>query len=424
MQVDRLRVRNFSGFESQEFTFDPHFTLLIGDNATGKSSVLDALSIALGSWFLGIRGYARAVGIEADEVRVVAHKYQDSYSFDKQFPSRIEASGVAMGVPLTWARELGREGGRTTSIEAKSLSDIAEGAEKKVRAGEEVTLPLICTYGTERLWFESSHRTVARANGNRKGLPSRLDGYRDCINFSIEESSLVKWIRAQVSVGHQRKNETIAFQVFREATTNCVEGARNVYYDDRYNDLVVEFEGHGQQLFNNLSDGQRMMLTLAGDLARRATTLNPHLGAGVLKQTPGVVIVDELDLHLHPKWQRRVIHDLRRTFPRLQFIATTHSPQLIGEVPPAELRLLSEGGVVTPEHSFGVDSSRILEELMDAAPRNGSVEKRLKELFSLIDQEDFVNAHQLCLRLENEIGSSDPEITRARALMAFLETPA
>jgi predicted ATP-binding protein involved in virulence len=174
-------------------------------------------------------------------------------------------------------------------------------------------------------------------------------------------------------------------------------------------------------LFQNMSHGQQIMLGLVGDLARRASTLNPHLADQVLKETPGIVIIDELDLHLHPNWQRRVVRDLKRTFPALQFIATTHSPQLIGEVEPEQIRLLTTTDVFTPAHSFGLDSSRVLEEVMDAPRRNDSVDVLLRRLFDLIDREDISGALTVLPEVEAKLGPDDPEITRARTLMTFLE---
>jgi predicted ATP-binding protein involved in virulence len=133
-------------------------------------------------------------------------------------------------------------------------------------------------------------------------------------------------------------------------------------------------------------------------------------------------MVDELDLHLHPTWQRRVIHDLKTTFPSLQFIATTHSPQLIGEAEPNEIRLLDGGETTMPPRSFGIDSSRVLEEVMGTRSRNQSVEDALTQLFKFIDDEDFDSARSLLTEVEVKLGSDDPEVTRARALMAFLES--
>jgi predicted ATP-binding protein involved in virulence len=163
------------------------------------------------------------------------------------------------------------------------------------------------------------------------------------------------------------------------------------------------------------------MLTLVGDLAKRSATLNPHL-ADAARDTPGIVMIDELDQHLHPKWQRRVIRDLKTTFPSLQFIATTHSPQLVGEVRPEEIRLLDGGETTTPPRSFGIDSSRVLEEVMGASSRDDSVGDLLKHLFRSIDDEDFNAARSLLAGAEAKLGSGDPEVTRARALMTFLES--
>jgi predicted ATP-binding protein involved in virulence len=414
MRIDSLTVQNFDGFKDRTFSFNPRFNLLIGDNASGKTSVLDALAIAAGSWFLGIPGYERSPGIEPDEVRVAGHAHLDSYTFEKQFPSRIECSGIVMGQDIIWARELQREGGRTTTGEAGAIRDHAGEAARRVRAGEEITLPLICAYGTERLRNPG-------ANGTQ-GKPSRLDGYRRCLNFTIQETGLISWIRDQGTVTQHLKGDTIALSLVKGAITACMEGATSIYYDGRYKDLVVDLEGHGPQFFKNLSDGQRIMLMLVGDLAERAAMLNPHLGTNALQGTPGLVMIDELDLHLHPKWQRRVIQDLKTTFPSIQFIATTHSPQLVGEALPEEIRLLDGDETTVPPRSFGIDSSRVLEEVMGASSRDVSVNDLLKRLFKSIDEERFEDARALVSEVEVKLGPDDPEVMRARTLMTFLES--
>jgi predicted ATP-binding protein involved in virulence len=175
-------------------------------------------------------------------------------------------------------------------------------------------------------------------------------------------------------------------------------------------------------MFRNLSDGQRIMLTLIGDLAKRVIMLNPQLGRDVLQQTPGIVMIDELDLHLHPTWQRRVIHDLKRTFPQIQFVVTTHSPQLIGEALPREIRVLDHGSVSTPPRSFGVDSSRILEEVMHASPRNIDTKELLSRLAELIDKEDMAGARETLRIVEEKLGHDDPEVIGATTLIQLLES--
>jgi predicted ATP-binding protein involved in virulence len=424
MRIDRLKIQNFNGFESCEITFNPHFNLLVGDNASGKSTVLDALAILLDSWVLGIKGDENSGGILQDQVRLATHAFQDSFTFEKQFPARLEASGVILERSVTWARELARENGRTTYVEAKAVSSAANEAAIRVRAGSLVALPLICSYGTERLWYESRHYKKTRNKEEKKGQPSRFDGYEDCNEFEIQETALLDWIRAQYLDGLSlERSKTIAFKSIEHAVIECVEGATSLSYSERYKDAVVGIKPEGPQFFKNLSDGQRIMLTLIGDLVRRATTLNPHLGDEVLQKTSGVVLIDELDLHLHPIWQRRVIHDLKRTFPAVQFITTTHSPQLIGEAQPNEIRVLAEGRASIPPRSFGLDSSRVLEEVQGSVQRDPGVESLISQISEAIDAEKFDEAKRLLPDLESKLGPDDAEVTRARSLMKFLESP-
>jgi len=132
-------------------------------------------------------------------------------------------------------------------------------------------------------------------------------------------------------------------------------------------------------------------------------------------------MVDELDLHLHPKWQRRMIHDLKTTFPSLQFITTTHSPQLVGEAQPGEILLLDGEVTTSPPRSFGIDSSRILEEVMEPSPEMATSRTSWAPI-SVHRRRGFDGARRLLVEVETKLGPDDPEATRARALMTFLES--
>ena len=342
MKIEHLRITNFMRFASREFTFHPQFNLIVGENASGKSSVLDALSIAVDVWFLGLRAAQTAGGIDPKQVHVEPHHFGDSVSFEPQFPARIDVSGQVMGQNLAWGRELSSEKGRTTTSDARMLIDLAKEADRKARANEDVTLPMIGCYGVERLWFERAHRKLKKKKPAQK-LPSRFDGYRDCTSFEIQETDLLDWIRDQQEAGSARGTGTIALETVKQAIASCVEFAPDLYFDRRYKQLILGSELDDFQMFRNLSEGQRLLLTHIGDLARRVITLNPHLGRDALRQTPGVVMIDELDLHLHPKWQRRITEDLRRVFPNIQFIVTTHSPFLIQSLRSGEELVMLDG---------------------------------------------------------------------------------
>ncbi len=422
MRIDRIKLLNYKRFGAFEVALDPQFNLFVGDNASGKTTILDAITVGLDSWFIGMKGVQGIGSIDQDEVHVVAYPHGDVVSFEKQFPARVECEGVVMGRAVSWSRELARDNGRTTTVGAKALTAIAEEADGLVRKNESVTLPLVCTYGTERLWWETPQRKRASKKEPVKQYPSRFDGYRNCTAFEIQETDLLTWIRAEVSASQQRRSETTALIVIKAAIVDCVEDAKDVYYDERYKELIVVMKEMGPQMFSNLSDGQRVMLTLIGDLARRALTLNPHLEKDVLKLTPGLVSIDELDLHLHPRWQRRVIHDLKRTFPMIQFIATTHSPQLVGEALPREIRILDKGAAFTPPRSFGIDSSRILEELMHVPRRTEQTDKLLSRMATEIEKEQLDDARKTLAEVEQTLGKADPEVTGANTLIDLLDT--
>lgn len=221
------------------------------------------------------------------------------------------------------------------------------------------------------------------------------------------------------------------FEVVKRAILRCLPKASKVWYDTDLQQIVLTLDGNSQP-FGNLSAGEGMMLALIADLAIKAVTQNAFLlppdalGSEdeplprVLRETPGVVLIDELDVHLHPIWQRRVATDLKATFPSIQFVCTSHSPQVIGEVKPEEVRMLEGAQVTTPSRTFGINSDRVLDELMDASSRNKQVKQKSFDLAAAIDREDFSQSEQLLKEVENILGETDPEATHYRTLISFL----
>ncbi len=182
--------------------------------------------------------------------------------------------------------------------------------------------------------------------------------------------------------------------------------------------MTVQKQGE-ELIVNQLSDGEKCLLAMVGDLARRLAIANPSLPDPL--EGSGVVLIDEIELHLHPKWQREIIPALTRTFPNCQFIVTTHSPQVISQVKPEGIYILekTDEGVVAkrPESSFGRDSNRILEDLMGVPERPQEIKESLLELFRLIDAGNIEGARQLRQQLANEIGADEPEFVKADVLI-------
>ena len=174
-----------------------------------------------------------------------------------------------------------------------------------------------------------------------------------------------------------------------------------------------------------LSDGEKCLLALVGDLARRLAIANPAMANKL--DGDGVVLIDEVDLHLHPRWQRMVIEQLTKTFKHCQFILSTHSPQVLGHLEPENIWVLrrddkGEVEAVHPKMTYGMDSNRVLEQVMDSSERKPEVKASLQNLFRLLDgdlQQAKVELQALSAKLEKQ--GNHPDLVRARAIMSRLE---
>ena len=359
MRIDTLNVQNFRCYEKREFCFAPQFNVLIGDNGSGKTALLDALAVAAGSWLLGLKG-TPAHSIRLDDVRLVGHKIGEEITFDEQYPVKIRAEGWVNGRQLNWERALNTPDGRTTHGNTGDIKSIASGADKQVRDGESVTLPLVAYYGTGRLWH-TPKLPNARKEYSQREL-SRFTGYRDSLAGRIDVSELSRWMERQDRIAYQERREPQLYQAVRQAIRQAVEQAVDARFDNKRLEVIVAFQDGSFQPFSHLSDGQRNVAALVGDIAMRMAKLNPHLMDKALTETPGIVLIDELDLHLHPKWQRHIVTDLRTIFPLVQFVATTHSPFIIQSLREGELSML-EGQPVLHLENLTLDA--IARGLMD-----------------------------------------------------------
>jgi predicted ATP-binding protein involved in virulence len=191
----------------------------------------------------------------------------------------------------------------------------------------------------------------------------------------------------------------------QDACAEAVEGAEKVSFVQSRKDIIVDFRDGRSLAFTTMSDGQRALVGLVAEIARRACILNfDLLGDRCLAETPGLVLIDELDLHLHPRWQRRVIGDLKHIFPNIQFFATTHSPQVIGEARPEEIVLLTPTGQKRPMQSYGMDSNWVLECVMEAEGRDPKVAQEIARLYDEIEDGKFEEARARIAHLRKEIG--------------------
>lgn len=425
MRIDRLQLKNFRGFAERDFSFHDRFNVLIGKNATGKTAALEALKVAIGSWFLGIQDRHGKAIVEGDvRLKGFVHESSGEHTFEKQYPVEVKATGtLPEGLTersLAWSRSVNTEGGNTTQKDARSLTKVAEEKDKQVREGEEVLLPVLAYYGTDRL----HHPEPRRDDGIDKEDLSRFTGYRKCLDGRINVKHLERWMERQEWIAFQENNPSQLDRLVRKAIASMIPDVETVRYDPRRASVIATYKDGTVLPLEHLSDGYRTILALVGDLAVRVARLNPHLGEEALTRTPGVVLIDELDLHLHPAWQRRVIDDLADTFRQVQFISTTHSPQIISEVETGKILVLERGtsGIqVGEEEAYGLDSNWVLQHIMEVSPRPRKIEQLIKEVEGALAQEEYKKAKKHLDDARREAERTSGTMTRLQAKIDTLE---
>ncbi len=423
MRIDTLRLQNFRCYIDSQFKFDKQFNLIVGENGAGKTALLHGLAVAAGSWFLGIRGYDSRHIQDEDPRRVVGIE-GDTLVVTKKFPVVIEATGAAMGQDLPpWSRSISGEGGKTTQKDAKSIKGRAAMAEKLVQDQAEVVLPIVSFYGAGRLWVTTKDMK-GESDVKERLENKRLDGYLLSLDPRINFVDLFRWLKEERYASLERGKDRFGFAAVKRAMQACMEDCVGIDYNVSEKALYVETSKRGRLPFDLLSDGQKAMLALVADIAFKAALLNPHLEDRVLEKTPGVVFIDELDLHIHPRWQRRLVADLKNTFKSMQFFATSHSPQVIGETPPEQIIVLKRDGTwMNPHQTIGLSSNQVLQDIMGADAINEDMRKEFNALVDLIEKADFDSARKRIAELRTG-GKEFPELIEAESYMEAVDAAA
>jgi predicted ATP-binding protein involved in virulence len=416
MKIHSLQLQNFRGFEKLDLALDPSLTLLIGENGAGKTAILEGLAIALrGSLFwLDVTSQP---SISEEDARSLVHDHEGVLDRERQWPVEVQVQATLDAEAVSWSC-ISRGPKLTAAPQLDKVSQILMSLVSSVRAGEPHPLPVVAYYGTYRLW---PRRDVAEA---QRDLGSRFDGYADALDAASSHRQLADWMFVQTIVELQRRQEVPQLRAVERAVCQCIEGATRFFFDVKERELVLEREAAEPLFFSMLSDGYRSMVALVADIAWRASVLNPHFGADAAARSEGVVLIDEIELHLHPRWQRQILGDLRRTFPRLQFVTTTHSPQVLASVRREEVRVFKNNALVDAQPFVeGRDTNSLLEDIFGVPERPRDVGARIDEMSRLLDAEKYEPGAKLLDALEAQLGPDDPAVIRARWILDYEAVP-
>ena len=290
-----------------------------------------------------------------------------------QFPVVVSACGRAGETELRWSQILQSVDGGSKEDAEQSYLQLLRSCLAGIQNGDAtLVLPVLAYYGTGRLWSKARGSIDAR-----RTTFSRQNGYFGSLEANASSDQMLTWFFKMTAQDVQRAQslkptgESGLFAAVRGAVEQCFQGITdskrvNVTYNLDADDLDVEYvDLHGEvqrMSMGLLSDGYRTVLSMVADVAYRMALLNPALGGDAVKKTPGIVLIDEIDLHLHPLWQARILGDLRAIFPRVQFVVTTHAPVVISSVRASHIRLLGDGDEVRRPSTevYGGDAGRML----------------------------------------------------------------
>lgn len=416
MKITELSLLNFRGIEALTLDLSSHqTTILIGANGAGKSSVLDAAAIALTrvTSQLGAHGAGKR-HIQASDI-------------NNNHPSAsIQIQVEHNGSPYSW--QLIRKGRHAKKQEIEHLisrlQDVKNlaGILSDEMSGEAASLPLLAYYPVNRAVLDIPLK-IRKAHDF-----SPLGAFENALTNATNFRVFFEWYRNQEDFENEKRIED---STFRDPSLEAVRQAIPHFLPNfsdlkvRRNPLRMTVSKAGEEVpINQLSDGEKCLFALIGDLARRLAVANPRSKAPL--EENGIVLIDEIELHLHPAWQRSVIHQLQATFLNCQFLISTHSPQVLGDGLGTSVYALTsksndpndkENRITSLGNLYGADSNRILDEIMDAGTRTLEVSGLFKELFRQIELKNWQRVTEISNQLAKKIDNDDPDLLKARMLV-------
>lgn len=445
MQLRSLQLQNLGRFYNLEIDFAPtpqkpsKVTLLIGNNGSGKTSILRALATNL-SWLAARIRSEKASGSAFPE-EVVANSSSSSLASIKVCDS--------LGVEFQWSIAKTQRGRKAQfSSNYSGATQLARQYREQLTEQPEASLPLIVFYPVERVVLDVPLKIRQKHNFYQ------LDGYDNALNQGVDFRRFFEWFREREDIENEMgasfqqlgKLEVIKqqladkpealqaiLQILNTGKDKQLEAVRSAIsqFIPEFSNLRVQrkprlhmaVDKNGETLnVLQLSQGEKSLMALVGDIARRLAMMNPSLENPL--EGKGVVLIDEVDMHLHPQWQRGIIDRLTSTFPNCQFVLTTHSPLVISDSKGILVYELNNSEIHRLPSQYGQDANKVLS-LMDTPSRNAILDTKLKDLFDLIQEQSFQKAKALLAAIEQDLNEDEAEpnaeLAKAKVLLRAME---
>lgn len=430
MYIQELILQNFKCFDNIKLEFHPELTILVGANGSGKTSIIEGAAIAISTMFVKMDGCSGR-SIDKSQAYLKAFSVGSTKDVQPQYPVLVKASAITRKERIKWSRGLNKPTGNTTIVDAKKMVDLGLSFQEHLRKGDtELILPVIAYYGTGRLW--DYHR---EKQSDVFETDNRMNGYIDCIDGTANIKLMMNWFSKMTVRKYQNQElglgdipELEAVYSAMESCYKRITGSNDVkmQYNIGTRELEVAYRDNSGEWMripiNQLSDGYKSTISLVADIAYRMAVLNPQLLGNICKETDGIILIDEIDLHLHPTWQQRILEDLRHIFPKVQFIVSTHAPAVVSTAKSENVIILDNGEVYEPSGEVhGKDTNTIISGIMGASERPVEIKALFMEFYHFIDEENADAAECVLTDLKNRIGDDDSEIASCNVKLKLLK---
>ena len=407
MRLESIKLTGFRGISKLKLEFPEQVNVLAGVNGSGKSAVLDCAAIMLSRLIGRIRSSSGT-----------GRSFVDSDISNERSETHNRVAIHFQGQSVHWSVTKTRKGRRKQTItKLDAMKKHIERFRSELDEDEHANLPVVVYYPVNRAVLDIPLRIRTRHRFDRlAAYDQALSGEGRSFRVFFE------WFRKREDLENEYRIDDPGFRdpqlhAVRMAIRRLLPGFRKLKI--RRSPLRMVVEKNGEELIvNQLSDGEKCTLAMAGDLARRMAIANPTMKDPL--KTEAVVLIDEIDLHLHPGWQRHIVSALAKTFTNAQFLLSTHSPTILSQLKPDSIWIMekTKSGVVAnrPEDAYGQAVDRILEDIMDVPARPRKIETKLKNLFFAIDEGNTKKAKRILACLQTTIGA-DPALVKADVLI-------
>ena len=421
MVIEKLCLDDFRGIRRLELELKGKNTVLFGINGVGKSSVLAAINLLYANMINRIVKFRfkQAVRLEDTDIRFkkasarIAGEFRfwdesKGYGYWQQVDKRIAKITVSKGLEEIVEHFTERYQPQDSVDEDNNL----------LEKGKEINIPIYVNYGVNRLVLKTPLRIRKTEDYGQ------IAAFEKAIESQIAFSKLFEWFLEQELYETQRQKidsgyQDTALNSVKRAMLAMLDGCSNIHITAKPYSMKVS---KGEEVLDilQLSDGEKCTLALFGDMARRLAIANPTLENPL--EGVGVVLIDEVELHMHVSWQRKVVNVLKETFPNIQFIITTHSPQVLGEIN-SDFNVFSlrkeEDDIVCEkfQNYFGLDTNSILEEAFHTSSLNEKVRESVCQMYDCIDRKDFEQAEHWIRIIDQLTGNRNIDSTRGKILV-------